>query len=236
MPLDWPELPVNRIRACVAAIGNEYSSLIKRDNHILEIGCGTWSPIWEHCRRVGAMWEGIDISPTYYGKPTIATRIESVEELSFPDATFDIVIGNQTMEHWNEFGCRPELGLWQCFRVCKPGGMVWMNVPIHFHGSRIFVEADIPGIETLFRPFAIDIRLFKWGRDRSPMAPVDLLPGYAYRGERTTYVLDIRATRVASLPPRPAGYSLRWRPLREALDHRPGFLWWKIRQRFQSAH
>ncbi|MCS6775604.1 MAG: class I SAM-dependent methyltransferase, partial [Chthonomonadaceae bacterium] len=107
--------------------------------------------------------DGIDISPTYYGKPTIATRIESVEALSFPDQTFDLVVGNQTMEHWNESGCRTEVGLWQCFRVCKPGGKVCLNVPIHFHGSRIFVEGDLKAIEAMFRPFASDLQMQPWG-------------------------------------------------------------------------
>jgi SAM-dependent methyltransferase len=234
-PPDWPMSPVNRARACVVAIGEEYNALITRGKRVLEIGCGTWSPTKEHCERVGADWDGIDISPTYYGKPTIATRIESVEDLSFPDETFDVVLGNQTLEHWNEFGCRPEVGLWQCFRVCKPGGLVCMNVPIHFHGSRMFVEGDMSAIEGLFRPFVSGIEFLTWGRDRSPLEPVDLIPGYPYPGERTTYVLDIRATRAAKLPPRPTGYNVRWRPLREVMDHRPGFLMWKIRNKIQAA-
>lgn len=232
---DWPLSPVNRVRACVVAIGEEYNGLIKPGMHILEIGCGTWSPTREHCLKVGAQWDGIDISPTYYGKPTIATRIESVENLSFPEEIFDLVIGNQTLEHWNEFGCRPEIGLWQCFRVCKPGGVVCLNIPIHFHGSRIFVEGDIPAIKELFQPFASHIEMEDWGRNRTPMEPVDLIPGYPYSGERTTYVLDIRATRAARLPSRPTGYHIRWRPLREALDHRTAFLLWKVRNKLRPV-
>ncbi|MCS6775765.1 MAG: hypothetical protein NZ557_04400, partial [Chthonomonadaceae bacterium] len=76
-------------------------------------------------------------------------------------------------------------------------------------------------------------QMLPWGKDRSPMEPVDLLPGYAHPGERTTYVLDIRATRAATLPSRPAGYRIRWRLLREVRDHRPGFLLWRIRNRLQ---
>jgi SAM-dependent methyltransferase len=231
---EWPMSPVNRARACVVAIGEEYHALIAPGSRVLEIGCGTWSPTREHCARVGAAWDGIDINPTYFGAPTIATRIESVEDLSFPDATFDLVIGNQTLEHWNEFGCRPEVGLWQCFRVCRPGGLVCMNVPIHFHGSRLFVEGDLPAIEALFRPFADRLAISMWGRDRSPLAPVDLIEGYAHPGPRATYVLDVRATRAAALPPRPAGYRVRWRPVREVLDHRPAFLLWKVRERLRA--
>lgn len=235
LPPDWPVIPVNRVRACLIAINEEYRALIKPGTHVLEIGCGTWSPVQEHCKQAGARWDGIDISPTCYGKPVIATRIESVEALSFPDATFDLVIRNQTMEHWNESGCRTEAGLWQCFRVCKPGGKVCLNVPIHFHGSRIFVEGDLKAIESMFLPFVSDLQMIPWGKDRSPMESVDLLPGYGYPGERTTYVLDIRATRAATLPPRPAGHRFRWRPLLELRDHRPGFLLWKLRNRLRRV-
>jgi SAM-dependent methyltransferase len=235
MPADWPVSPVNRVRACVVAITDEYCRLIGEHASVLEVGCGTWSPIQEHCERVGARWEGIDICDTYYGKPSIATRIESVEQLSFPDETFDFVIGNQTLEHWNEYGCPPQLGLWHCFRVCKTGGQILMNVPSHFHGSRVFVTGDMDAIERMFRPFATAIKLATWGRDRSPLEPVDLLPGFQYPGERSTYTLDIRATRRETLPPRPPSYRLRWRLAHEIQDHNLAFVAWKVRRRVESV-
>jgi len=37
-----------------------------------------------------------------------------------------------------------------------------------------------------------------------------------------------------ALPPRPSGYRLRWRPVREALDHSPAFLLWKSLRRFRN--
>jgi SAM-dependent methyltransferase len=109
LPKEWPVIPVNLVRACVVAICQEYSRLIAPGMRVLEIGCGTWSPIRQHCQQFGARWEGIDANEFYYGERTIATRIESVEDLSFPDETFDIVVGNQTLEHWNEFGASPAL-------------------------------------------------------------------------------------------------------------------------------
>jgi len=231
----WDVTPVNQVRACVVAISEEYCELITEGTRVLEVGCGTWSPIREHCQRVGAKWDGIDASEYYYGKPTIATRIESVEKLSFSDKTFDMVIGNQTLEHWNEFGCRLELGLWQCFRVCKVGGLVLMNVPIHFHGSRIFVEGELEAIKNLFQPFSLEVKMSAWRRNSYPLEPVDLLPGYKYEGERGTYTLDIRAVRKLELPITSSGYLFRWRPIREILDHKFAFLIWKIQMRLSKA-
>lgn len=230
-PKEWVDKPVNHLRACVVAICEQYCSLITPESRVLEIGCGTWSPIQNHCQKIGAHWEGIDIAHEYYDKPTIATRVESVEDLSFSDREFDFVIGNQSLEHWDEYGCRPAVGLWQCFRVCKVGGSVFMNVPIHFHGDRMFVEGDYDAIERTFAPFSDEVELITWRRHSHPLPPVDLLPGYAYEGERSTYNLDIRAKRAATQPPRPSGYHIRWRPYRELRLHPFRFHLWRIKQR-----
>jgi SAM-dependent methyltransferase len=228
-------MPVNSVRACVVAISDEYCQLIQPGMRVLEIGCGTWSPIQRRCAELGVAWEGIDASDTYFGERTIATRIESVENLSFEDESFDLVIGNQTLEHWNEFGCRPEAGLWQCFRACRVGGRVLMNVPIHFHGSRIFVEGDMAAIEGLFRPFSSEVKMEPWRRQSAPLPPVNLIAGYAHPGEPVSYTLDVRATRKAGLPPKPDGYSIHSRAWREICDHRWSYLLWKAMNRLRAA-
>lgn len=230
---EWMVLPVNSVRACVVAISDEYCRLIQPGMRVLEIGCGTWSPIQQHCAQHGVAWEGIDASDMYFGERTIATRIESVEALSFEDESFDLVIGNQTLEHWNEFGCKPEAGLWQCFRVCKVGGRVLMNVPIHFHGSRIFVEGDLTAIEALFRPFSSEVKMEPWRRRSAPLPEVNLLPGYRHPGVPVSYTLDVRATRETGLPPQPSGYRVHSRPWRELTDHRWSYLLWKVMLRLR---
>lgn len=228
LPRDWPLIPVNLIRACVVAINQQYCSLIVPGMRVLEIGCGSWSPIRVYCDHNNALWDGIDVAATYLGKPTIATRIESVEELSFPDQSFDVVIANQSLEHWIENGTRLELGLWQCFRVCKTGGQVLMNVPIHFHGARIFVEGDLRAIEELFLPFADVVSLEAWRRNSEPLESVYLIPKCFTHGF-PSHVLDIRVTRNKTLPARPKPYRVRNRIVRELLDHRLSFLYFKTK-------
>lgn len=163
---------LSRLRWCVWAIIDEYCSMISEADRVLEIGCGANPFIRDHCFRVGAHWEGVDTEKYYADIPSVATRFESVEDLSFPDEYFDFVIGTQTLEHWAEHGCKPEVGLWQCFRVLKTGGMALFNAPIHFHGSREFVEGDIERIKRLFTDITPVVSLELWARDSSPMPPL----------------------------------------------------------------
>ena len=120
-----------------------------------------WDRIKSHCERVGRRIEAIDIDTEYFGKKTNATRIENLAELSFGDDEFDFVIGNQSMEHWAEHGCTLGFGLYQCFRVCKPGGKVLLNVPIHFHGTSEFMLGKLGRLGRLFARFSNTVRMEK---------------------------------------------------------------------------
>ena len=89
--------------------------------------------------RLAADYEGVDVLESYFGVPTVATRLENLADLTYPENSFDLVISNQSMEHWGEFGCSLHWGLYQCFRVCKLGGSLCLNVPIYFHGTSDFM-------------------------------------------------------------------------------------------------
>jgi SAM-dependent methyltransferase len=167
---------------------------------VLEVGCGTWSRIRDHCLRVGASYEGLDVLPEYYGVPCIATRLENLAALSFRDEEFDLVIGNQTMEHWAEHGCTPQWGLYQCFRVTKPGGSVFLNVPIHFHGTKDFVHGNFDRLQALFGMFSGDIAIESWGNPTAPLAAYFPHPDFVPLKDKPAYVVDIRARRDRQLP------------------------------------
>jgi SAM-dependent methyltransferase len=167
---------------------------------VLEVGCGTWSRIRDHCHRVGADYEGLDVLPEYYGIPCIATRLENLAALSLPDEEFDLVIGNQTMEHWAEHGCTPEWGLYQCFRVTKLGGSVFLNVPFHFHGTRDFMHGDFGRLRALFGMFSREVAIESWGNPTDPLAPYFPHPDFAALKGKPAYVVDMRAVRDRPLP------------------------------------
>lgn len=186
--------------ACMIPIVSDYLKLIQPGMRVLEIGCGSWDWVKRHCEEVGAHYEGIDTQREYLGKPTIATRIENLASLSFGDEEFDIVIGNQTMEHWGEFGCKTEWGLYQCFRACKPNGKVLLNVPIYFHGTSIFLLGQFDRLRRLFEPFSGHVEFESWGNPSQPLPNVYPRPGYWRLRSKPAYILDIHAIKDKPLP------------------------------------
>jgi SAM-dependent methyltransferase len=185
--------------ACMIPIAENYLKLIKKSMRVLEIGCGSWEVIKNHCNNVGAIYEGIDTKTEYFGKKTIATRLENLQELSFPDNYFDLVIGIQTMEHWPEQNCSLRRGLYQCFRVCKPYGKVLMNVPMHFHGAGLFVLGNSKRVEKIYQYFSSQLHIEKWGFPSDPVPPFIYSPSWIIN-KKAAYILDIQATKDKKLP------------------------------------
>ncbi len=186
--------------ACTIAIVDNYLKEIKSGMKVLEIGCGVWSKTLDHCNKVGAHYEGLDVQEEYYGIKCIATRIENLADLSYSDSEFDIVIGNQTMEHWAQHGCTMEWGLYQCFRVVRPGGRVFLNVPIHFHGTKYFLHGKLKKIEKLFSKFSNNVKFESWGNPSDPIAPYYPHPNYQALKDKPAYVLDIESVKDRELP------------------------------------
>ncbi len=181
-------------------IVEDYVRLIQPGMRVLEVGCGSWEAIKTGCARAGASYEGVDLIEEYAGHKVVATRFEGVQDLSYPDDFFDIVLGNQTMEHWSENGCATALGLYQCFRVCRFGGLVCMNVPIHFHGTSPFLLGRIQAIHALFGQFSGAVRYETWGYPSWPLEPHLAHPNYWRLRQRAAYVLDIVATKDRPVP------------------------------------
>lgn len=200
------QLPPPPLGACMIPIVEDYTRQITAGMHMLEVGCGSWNALKVHCEKVGAHYEGIDPDSEYFGKETVATRIENLAELSYADETFDRVIGNQTMEHWAEHACSLRWGLYQCFRVCKPNGSVLLNVPFHFHGTKQFMLGRMDTIRELFAPFSSRVTIERWGHPCDPLPECRPRPGVWGLAGRAAYIVDIQAVKDRPLP---SGYSNR---------------------------
>jgi len=181
-------------------IVENYLAFIKPGMRVLEIGCGSWDLVRNYTQDIGAHYEGIDTQTEYFGRKTVATRIQNLACLSFPNEHFDVVIGSQTMEHWAEHGCSLRWGLHQCFRVCKPNGLVLMNVPIHYHGTHQFMLGRLKVLDSLFALFSDTVSFERWGRPARPLPPLYPYPGYWGLRHKPAYVLDIKATKDRPLP------------------------------------
>lgn len=73
-------------------------------------------------RIVGSEYLGPGRRP---GEIVAGIRHEDIEELSFPDASFDAVVTADVLEH---VPC-PERAFAELLRILRPGGLLWMTVP-----------------------------------------------------------------------------------------------------------
>lgn len=193
-------IPPPPIGACTIAIVESYVKHIKGGMVVLEIGCGSWSGIKDICDRVGAEYQAIDMQEEYLGNKTIATRIEPLQKLSFDNDMFDLVIGNQTIEHWGENGCSLREGLSQIMRVTKVGGKVFLNAPIHFHGTSLFLLGKLDKIENLIKKFTNTYKIIRWSGDSEKVKKFYTYKNYWPLINKPAYMIDIQIVKTFSLP------------------------------------
>lgn len=116
------------------------------EDRVLEIGCGSSSFLKDNMKDK-KKWEGIDVfSIDSRGRECIATKLGSVHEIPFPNDCFDIVLSNQSIEHWFEYGVSISDGLKEITRVLKIGGIAHLNFPFFLHGNPLFVTGDLEAI------------------------------------------------------------------------------------------
>lgn len=131
------------IRKCQHAIADFHLDKLQGVD-ILEVGCGSKRKgefiknlVTPHCQ-----WRGMDIKKT-----DLTTDIGRVENMPFNDEEFDIVIGNQTMEHWDDI---PK-ALSEIYRVMRHPGELYLNVPIYLHGSEYFVTGNLEPVAKMLK-------------------------------------------------------------------------------------
>lgn len=79
----------------------------------------------------------VDLQPEYYN--FLNCKKEDVTNLSFPNDTFDFVLSNHVIEHIKE----EEKYLSEILRVLKPGGKIYLTMPIDFKRDETFENDNI---------------------------------------------------------------------------------------------
>lgn len=95
---------------------------------LLDAGCGTGPFSVEACRR-GAVVTSLDVGPRLLAEVRRKCDARTVEgdvtALQFADASFDIVISSECIEHTPD----PRRAVAELLRVCRPGGLVVVTCP-----------------------------------------------------------------------------------------------------------
>ncbi len=143
----------------------------------LEIGFGRFKLAKNLILRSGGTWTGIDpAQPAGRKAEKGKGGYGTAADIPFPDQSFDKVFGIQSFEHWGQraapgrepsdyVDCLKEIA-----RVLKPGGSIYLDAPVHFHGHEMFIMGDLPRIESLFnhKPWQ-GLQVQCWRKDFQPL-------------------------------------------------------------------
>jgi len=137
---------IGQVYSIIHCRNDRYHELIYKDiagKRVLEYGCGTGSHSLEIARR-GGLVTGIDISEVGIEKAAEAAKQANVngadylvmdaENMTFPDASFDLVIGEGILHHLNL-----ERSYGEIARVLRPEGLAVFMEPLgHNLAMRLF--------------------------------------------------------------------------------------------------
>jgi SAM-dependent methyltransferase len=178
---------ISPIRRCLCGVLKSSLRDI-RNKSVLEIGCGYWDYAKQILENNNCSWMGLEPIRTDVGK-SIATTVGSVENMPYENESFDVVLGNQCLEHWYSTNVSFERGLDEIYRVLKKEGQLILNVPIYLHGHYFFEEFQLDEIIMIFaekkwRKLIIE----EWRKDYTPLPPY--IPFYP-RISKSAWIMNI---------------------------------------------
>ena len=148
-----------------------------KDKDVLEIGFGRFKLAKKLIQRSGGTWTGVEPRRPKNETPVIGKGgYGHATHVPFPDNTFDMVFAVQSIEHWGQKagGVREPSSYPECIteisRVLKPGGTVYLDAPVHFHGNEMFIMGDVDKVRSLFSQDQWkNIHIEKWRENYSPL-------------------------------------------------------------------
>jgi len=164
------------LRKCVvSSIEANFTNLSGK--HALEIGFGRFMLAKNLIRRSGGVWTGIEpkIPPSVKPRLGIGSHGDAAN-IPFDDETFDHIFGIQSIEHWGQLtGGRQPSDYHDCLqeihRALKPGGTIYFDAPIYFHGHEMFIANDLPRIRQLFDDHLwSNVKIRKWRERYTPLS------------------------------------------------------------------
>jgi len=148
-----------------------------KNKDVLEIGFGRFKLAQTLIKRSGGTWTGVEPQRPKNQTPVIGKGgYGHATDIPFPDQTFDMVFGVQSAEHWGQKadGVRKPSSYPECIteinRVLKPGGSIYLDAPVHFHGNEMFIMGDIEKMRALFSNDQwTNVQIEKWREDYAPL-------------------------------------------------------------------
>lgn len=124
-------------------------SHITPDMEVLEIGCGV-GYFTKGIAKTNAHVTAIDISPDFLKvaqegvlETNVTFKVDNAYKLSFPDQSFDTIIGSSALHH-----LEVDRALKEFSRVLKPGGTVFFTEP-NMINPQVFFQKNIPVFKRL---------------------------------------------------------------------------------------
>ena len=138
------------------------SGHLKPGMTVLELGCGTGT-FTRELARSGADIFAIDVSPELLAIAradnsalNVHYQTENAYALSYPDATFDSVVGSSVLHH-----LEVEEALRNIYRVLKPGGTIFFTEP-NMLNPQIAVQKNVPWIKRKLGDSPDETAFFRW--------------------------------------------------------------------------
>lgn len=156
------------IRKCINAIISVRIPEMFGD--VLEVGYGV-NRVFRNSvkKQEGCVWHGID---PRWDRPERNAPRGSVAGIPFADGRFECVYCGQSMEHWHEHGVDLVSGLKEIRRVLKPGGRLYVNVPMLSHGPDMLISGDKEEFVKEFKRAGFStILVEEWRRFHHPLPP-----------------------------------------------------------------